>query len=741
MARLGRFVVRRRRAVILVWCVIAVATAVVGSTAFSVLSTDFGAGTTTESGRVAQQLDDLDGTGGQIAVVADGIDVDDPRAVQDLRTGLAGISRLDGVAHVADPWTTGADALRATDGRAALVVVTLAGDLDEDAELAVARSVEDLAHGLDAPEVLVGGDVLVSETFATASEDDLLRGEAIALPIAVVAMVVLLGGLVAGTMPLLVAAGGVVTTLAVLVAATALGDVSIFSVNVVNMLGIGLGIDYGLLVVNRFREERGHGLDVHDAVAATVAAAGTTVVFSALTVAVAMCGLFVFGVPLLTSFGIAGLSVVLMSMAAAVTLLPATLAAVGGRITPLTPVADAEGRFHRLARWVQARPVAVGGTVALVLLLLGMPFLGARFENGDARTLPRSSEVRATYLTLAERFPARGTDPVTVLAAARAGTPEFDAWMAAIAASDGVAGVSTRPGAPPGSSVVDVVPSGTSQGDEAVALVEQIRSRHATFDVQVGGPAAELVDVEARLASRLPFAAAVVVLATLVLLFMMTGSVVVPVKAVLMNILSLGASLGAMVWIFQQGHLSGVLGFEPVGALDLWMPVLILIFAFGLSMDYEVFLLSRIKEVHDQTGDNDLAVATGLQRSGRIITSAAALIVVVFAGFAAGEVLAVKQLGVGLAIAVIVDATLVRTLLVPATMKLLGEWNWWAPAPLRRFHDRHGLREGPSASGAVPGTAPSAVPQTAPADRVGGRAAKYPHRVPSAQEEPWPTTS
>ena len=190
-----------------------------------------------------------------------------------------------------------------------------------------------------------------------------------------------------------------------------------------------------------------------------------------------------------------------------------------------------------------------------------------------------------------------------------------------------------------------------------------------------------------------------VVLATLVLLFMMTGSIIVPIKAVLMNILSLGASFGALVWIFQDGHLSGLLGFDSVGALDLWMPVLILIFAFGLSMDYEVFLLSRIKEVHDQTGDNDLAVAVGLQRSGRIITSAAALIVVVFAGFAAGEVLAVKQLGVGLAIAVIVDATLVRMLLVPATMKLLGERNWWAPGPLRRFHDRHGLHEAPSVTG------------------------------------------
>jgi RND superfamily putative drug exporter len=718
MGRLGRFVVRRRRAVILAWIALLIVTATIGSAAFSVLSTDFGAGTTTESGRVAQQLDDLAEAGGQIAIVADGVAVDDPQVQREITAGLAEIAALDGVLDVADPWSTGADALRATDGRAALVVVTLAGDLDEDEELAVAQRVENLAHELDAPEVLVGGAVLVSETFATASENDLLKGEAIALPIAILAMVFLLGGLAAGGMPMLVALGGVITTLAVLVGATALGDVSIFSVNVVNMLGIGLGIDYGLLMVNRFREERGLGLEVHDAVVATVASAGTTVVFSAFTVAVAMSGLFVFGVPLLTSFGIAGLSVVLLCMAAAVTLLPATMAAVGGRIKPALPVPDTEGRFYRLTRRVQARPIQVGGAVAVLLVLLGVPFLGSRFENGDARTLPRSSEVRATALALADRFPARGTDPVTVVAGADADDPAFTAWLTDVSGAAGVVGASTRPGTPPGITVVDLVPAGTSQGAQATAVVERIRTAPRAFDTQVGGAAAELIDVKDKLTARLPLAGALVVLATLVLLFMMTGSLVVPLKAVLMNILSLGASFGAMVWIFQEGHLSGLLGFDSVGALDLWMPVLILIFAFGLSMDYEVFLLSRIKEVHDRTGDNDLAVAVGLQRSGRIITSAAALIVVVFAGFATGEVLAVKQLGVGLAIAVIVDATLVRTLLVPATMKLLGERNWWAPAPLQRFHHRYGLHEAPSApapSSTILLDDPSPIPASAQA--------------------------
>jgi putative drug exporter of the RND superfamily len=698
MTRFGGMVVRRRRAVIVAWIVVLIGTAVVGSSAFSVLSTEFGAGSSTESGRVAKQLDQLAGSGGQLAIVADQIDVDDPQVKAALAADLERIAAVDGVIAVADPWSSGpvGQALRATDGRAALVVVTLTGDLDDAAELALAHEVEDLAKELDAPEVLVGGGVLVGETFQEASEKDLLRGEAIALPIAILIMILLLGGLVAGGMPLLVALGGVIPTLAVLVAATRLGDVSIFSVNVVNMLGIGLGIDYGLLMVNRFREERGNGRGVHDATVATVASAGTTVVFSALTVAVAMCGLFVFGVPLLTSFGIAGLAVVLLCMSGAVTLLPATLAVVGRRIKPLEPKPDVAGRYYRLARWVQRRPVAVGGAVTLILVLFALPFLNARFENGDARTLPRSSEARATALVLADRFPALGTDPVTVIAAVDPTDPAATAWIAGIAAGPGVAGSSVRPGTPDDITVVDFVPTGTSQGSAATALVERIRLNPPAFDIQVGGPAAELADVKSKLSSRLPIAALIVCFATFLLLFLMTGSIVVPAKAIVMNVLSLGASFGALVFIFQDGHLAGPLGFDSVGALDLWMPVLILIFAFGLSMDYEVFLLSRIKEVHDQSGDNDLSVAVGLQRSGRIITSAAALIVVVFAGFAAGEVLAVKQLGVGLAIAVIIDATLVRTLLVPATMRLLGEKNWWAPAPLRRFHARYGLREAPS---------------------------------------------
>src|SRR5689334_15180230 len=428
MASFAALVVRQRWAVIALWIVALVGAGSVTS-GLSKLTSDFGAGTSTESGRVSALLDDLAETGGEIAVIADGISVDDPSTARSLQKGLHDISRIDGVIAVTDPWTTGASVLRASDGRAALAVVTLTGGLSDEAELALAHRIEDMARDLDAPTILVGGNVLVGEQFETASTNDLLRGEAIALPIAFLVMIFLLRGLRGASMPMLVAAGGVIASLAVLVGATYVGAVSIFSLNVANMLGIGLGIDYGLLMVTRFREERGHGHSVHTAVERTVATAGRTIVFSALTVAAAMSGLFVFGIPLLASFGIAGLAVVLLCMAAAVTLLPAVLALAGGKIPASAPAPDVEGRFFRLTHWVQGHAKVVAISTGGVLLLLGTPFLSAHFEIGDARTLPPSSEVRNVALALADRFPARGTDPVTVVADTEATNAAFTTWL------------------------------------------------------------------------------------------------------------------------------------------------------------------------------------------------------------------------------------------------------------------------------------------------------------------------
>ena len=701
--KLGAFTYRRRWWVVGVWLMAIVAGMAASGPLSERVTAEFTGSDRVEAARVLERLNETSPTGGDIAIVIDGVATEPGTAPPIEVAGvLSELAATDGVLVVVDPWSTGIEDLVATDGDAALVVVSYGNGLDEHAERELAEEISALAHTLDnevtGVDVSVGGEPIVLQEFETQAERDLVRGEAIALPIALVAMIIIFGGIRAAGMPLAVAGAGFLTAgIALLGATFVLDSVSVFALNVVSMLGLGLGIDYGLLLVSRFREERARGATMPEAVETMVATAGVTVVYSALTVAVAMSGMFAFGDPTMTSFGVGGLSAVVFSMLASLTLLPALVSIVGAKIRPAKVVPAGEGAFFRLSKVVQRFALPVLVVVGVGLALLATPFLDARLENGDARSLPRSSEARAAALTLADRFPARGADPVIAVADVAPDSPEAAAWLAEVAAVDGVVAIVPRSGFPAGMTVVDAIPAGTSQGETAMDVVNAIRAVPTEFDVEVGGIAAATLDTRAMLAERVPVAIAIVVAATLVLLFAMTGSVAIPIKAVVMNVLSLGASFGALVWVFQDGNLSGLLGFEPVGSIDLWLPTIIFLFAFGLSMDYEVFLLGRIKEIHDRTGDNDFAVSSGLQSTGRIITSAALLIVVVFAGFAAGETLTIKQLGVGLALAVIVDATIVRSLLVPATMKLLGEWNWWAPAPLRRLHSVIGLHEPPSA--------------------------------------------
>lgn len=693
---LGRFIYHHRKLVVLVWALVLVVGMAVGGSVSEELSAETNGTNRNESERVLTRLHELDPTGGEVVAIVSGRPVEDPTVTREVQAATAEIAGFDGVRHVYDHYSTGVDALVAEDGKASLVVVQVDDGLAPEREERLAERITDRLRSIEAPSVEVGGSLLVTEEFNHAIERDLAKGEQTALPIALVAMVVIFGGLLAAGLPLVVAFLSVSGAMVVLFVATQFMVVNSYALNVIYLLGIGLGIDYGLLVISRFREERATGADVPLAVRTSVETAGRTVAFSALTVAAAMSGLFAFDDPTFRSFGIAGVGVVVVAMAAATTLLPALLGLVGRRITPARAAAGDRGWFFGIARFVQRRAVPVVVLASVGLAALAIPFLGARFQAGDARYLPRSSETRAVALEMEDRFPARGADPIVVVTEGNADDPAVARYVDQVRALDGVAAASVRPGAPVGTTIVDVVPEGTSQGATAQRLVHELRDHRPEAGSEVGGTAALLVDTKASTAARLPVALGIMAVVTLVLLFLMTGSVAVPLKAIVMNLLSLGASFGAMVWIFQEGHLSGVLGFEPVGSLDLFMPVLIFIFAFGLSMDYEVFLLSRIKEVYDETGDNELAVAVGLQRTGRIITSAALLIVVVFAGFAMGEVLGIKELGVGLAIAVIVDATIVRTLLVPATMTLLGRWNWWAPRPLGRLHERFGLREAPA---------------------------------------------
>jgi putative drug exporter of the RND superfamily len=502
----------------------------------------------------------------------------------------------------------------------------------------------------------------------------------------------------------LVALVGVAGTLLALLRISSVTEVSVYSVNVVTMLGLGLAVDYALLLVSRFREERATR-DLPAAVEAAAATAGRTVVFSGLTVAASLAGLLVFADPFLRSMAYGGGAVVLIDMLATITLLPALLGMWGHRVRPTRAGRDTgTGLFASVSRLVQRRALLIVVAVAVPLAVAATPFLHARYQQPDASFLPDGAESRELVETLQARFdPAVWVEPVVVVADAGTGQAGLATFAGRLAGLAGVRAVGEPRPLAGGVQVLEVLPEGSGTDAAASRLVGAVRSVPAPFGFQVTGDAASLTDYQATIRDRLPLAAALVVLATFVLLFLFTGSVVVPVKAIVMNVLSLGATFGALVWVFQDGHLAWLLGAEGSGALDPTVPVLTFAIAFGLSMDYEVFLLSRIKEAWDETGDNDQAVALGLQRSGRIVTSAALLLVVVYAGFMAAGMLTIKQIGLGTVLAVLLDATVVRMLLVPATMKLMGRWNWWAPGPLRRLHRRVGLAEAPAPALSLPG--------------------------------------
>jgi putative drug exporter of the RND superfamily len=575
----------------------------------------------------------------------------------------------------------------------------------------------DVRGAVPGARVLVGGDLGVMKDGMTAAESDLFRGELIALPILLVALFFIFGGLRAALLPIFAALATTAGALILLMGMTHLTTVATYAVDVIILFGLALAVDYSLLMVNRFREARAVGADITAAVEHTAATAGRTVTFSALTVAAALAGLFAFGDPTFTSVAVGGIATVLVALAAAMTLIPALLAVWGPKLKPARRPAADDGFFGRLARRVQARPILAAAGVTALLLAAAAPFLHANYGLGDPRTLPASSESRQVAATLAAGFPGMRAAPVTVVARIPSSDPRVAAYAATLARQPGVAAVSLQHGLHGNVAAIDVTPAGSAQGATAQHLVTALRADRPAFRTWVTGSAAFLIDFKTQITNRLPYALGLIALATFILLFLMTGSVLIPIKALIMNTLSLGAVFGALVWIFQDGHLSGLLGFQAFGAIEMWVPVIVFAFAFGLSMDYEVFLVSRIKECHDEGCDTDTAVAYGLQRSGRIITSAAFLVMIVFLGFAAGQSLGIKEFGLALAIAVAVDATLVRCVLVPATMTLLGEWNWWAPVPLRRLHERLGLHEAPAHPASLAGTPPAEALATADATR------------------------
>lgn len=575
----------------------------------------------------------------------------------------------------------------------------------EEAVDVVEQAVERLRATHPAIEVDSFSSRLIVADFTHQIERDLVTGELIALPAALIVMVLVFGGFLAAATPLTGALASISGGLAVLYGMSHVFEVDQSAVNVVTVLGIGLSIDYGLLFVSRFREEmKKRGSKPRwvrePALISALETAGRTVAISGIIVAVSVGGMLFFKPEIMRSFGAAGLGVVATAMIVALSVVPAVsflLADKIGRPSVLarvpyvrrllaatSDVQREQGAFSNLAAWTQRRPWLVIAGCTAMLVFLASPVMGIQLRNSEIETLPVDNERREYIEAVYEGFPSLKEPGITVLSPSS--PAKLDAWMSQFGELEGVRALvpaKDRDGRSFAGVILETDDAGSA---EAVRVVHEMRAVETAFPVYVGGQAAIQVDFVDAIKEGAVVAGILVVLVTFVLLFLMTGSLLVPLKTLLINGLSLAAAMGFVVWIFQHGNLEGLLAFSSPGGIETYVAVLIVAFGFGLAMDYEVFLLARVKEYVDAGFSNDAAVRAGLQRSGRIITSAAAIIVLVFLGFAFGKLLMIKEVGVGLAFAVLLDATIVRMLLVPATMTVLGPWNWWAPAPLRRWH-------------------------------------------------------
>lgn len=672
--------VRRPVLVLLAGIALAVTGFVVGIGALGHLSTQTGTVPGSDSARGSDVVDQASAGRQTLTAVLADRSMRDPALAASLDAAVAQVRTLPGVTDATRP-------LVAADGRAALVLVTLdGGDRDRTtAAEAVARRLD----AVDPPHVTVTGGPLTGGEFSHQALDDVRTAETLTTPVVLALLVLVFGGLLAATMPLLVAAVGVGGAFGLLYVFSFVADVSVYAIQIVTMLAVGLGVDYALLIVNRFREERTAARDdgVDDAVLRAALTAGRTVLFSGLMVSISLAGLAVFPDPFLRSMGIAGASVVVVDMIAALTMLPALLALVGGRIRPARRP-EGPGVFHRLAVTVQRRPLATAGAVCAVLVALMVPMGGLRLGGIDPQALPARTETRAQYEALVTHFPQlTGPDPVRVVVPAGATDPAVPDLQRRIRTVPGVRQVGVDPVSPT-VTVLRAEVAATPGSGEAARLVADVRALPSPRGTLVTGRSARLVDHRAMLGRDGPWAALIILVATFVVLFWFTGSVLLPVKAIVTSMLSIGAALGVTLWIFQDGHLAGWFGAVGLGATDSMVPVLVSAVAFGLSVDYEVFLLSRVRERWLAGSAPGTAIAEGLQDTGRIITSAALLLMIVFAGFVAGGFVPIQEIGLGLLLSVFLDASLVRIVLVPATMTVLDRYNWWAPAPLAALHRR-----------------------------------------------------
>ncbi len=564
----------------------------------------------------------------------------------------------------------------------------------------------DVADRLSAePGVIVGGAAVAQEQVNKQVEQDLRMAELLAFPLLFLLALLFFRSLVASVLPLMIGGLAIVGTFLILRLASEVGSISIFALNLTTALGLGLAIDYSLFIVSRYREEiakDGPGLAAMRRVLAT---AGRTVFFSSLTVSTALASLLVFPQRFLYSMGLGGALVALFAALISLTVLPAVLTLLGTRVNALSPRflrrraeadtrTDENGFWYRLSRFVMRRPIPVATLSALFLIVLGLPFLGIKFNTVDPTVLPSSASARQAYDTVSGEFPPYRETPIWI--DVDGGSPRAVARFATrVRGVDGVAEVDPPQPLAGGVTALQAVSTQPFASGASQATVKRIRALRPPpgTTALVGGATADFIDLQGSLASHLPIVLSIVIVSTLTILFLMTGSVVLPIKSLIMNFLNLSAVFGLMVLIFQDGRLEGFLGYTSPGAIEQTMPILLFAVVFGLSTDYAVFLLSRIKEARDNGASDSECVAIGLERTGRIVTAAALLFAVAMAAFATSQIIFIKENGVGTALAVLIDASVIRALLVPSLMELLGKWNWWAPAPLRRLHERFGIGE------------------------------------------------
>jgi RND superfamily putative drug exporter len=727
LTRLADLVVRRRIAILLVTLLGLVLAGALGGGVASRLSSGGFDDPGAESTKAEHALERFGGESNMLLLVRGKHGtVDSPDVAA---AGAALTRRLNAevdVSFAASYWTLGSPPpLRSKASDSALVLARIRGDQNE-----VNTAAKDLLPRYtfsDATlDVRPGGLAAVYKDVNEIIESDTKKADSVAIPVTLLLLILVFGSVVAAFLPLAVGILAIVGTFLVLRVVSSFTEVSIYSLSLTTAMGLGLAIDYSLFVVNRYREELRNGLSPDDAIRRTVTTAGRTVTFSALTVAASLGALLVFPLAFLRSFAYAGIAVVALAMVGAVVVLPALLAVLGPRVDKWvlwrhTPSDVGEGMWHRIAVFVMRRPWPIALGVVAILLVLGAPFTGMKLGLPDDRVLPKHAAARQVSDVLRRDYASREAAAASVVSQGigdpDARTKDIAGYATTLSTLPGVArvdaltgsyaaGAQVFPATPvsrrfyaPDATYLSVIPGIEPVSPAAERLVAAIRHTPSPLGaVIVGGQSAQLVDSKESIGAKIPLAGGLIALFTFVVLFLSFGSLLVPAKAVVLNLLSLTATFGAMVWIFQEGHLSGLLDFTATGALTASMPILMFCIAFGLSMDYEVFLLSRIKEEHDKTGDNASSVAIGLERTGRIVTAAALLIAIVFASFALTSGISFMILfGVGLTMAVVMDATLIRAALVPAFMKLAGEANWWAPKPMRRFYDRFGISEHDSA--------------------------------------------